>query len=226
MAAQAKAKKKVRIGGTIDSDVADWLGRTKGKEKFSKHLNAVLRSAMESGTGAQPSLGNFKSTLDNILDRVKLLQDKVECIEPGKAAAPAKRPRGRPRKLEITNRIKVGGKQIDAVSTGYDVRDDVQWFLSHDRYKKVRADPLVNAFDMVVSKLDTGKNLTVGMLKEGYDRGDHRRTIPDVQAVLLPPDPGPPAGEKDDRESRPAGEERSLQEAVSAGSPLITAASR
>ncbi len=84
MAAQAKAKKKVRIGGTIDSDLADWLGRTKGKEKFSKHLNAVLRSAMESGTGTQPSLESFQNKLDNILDRVKQLQDKVECIEPGK----------------------------------------------------------------------------------------------------------------------------------------------
>ena len=181
-----RQRRKVRIGGTIDSDVADWLGRTKGKEKFSKHLNAVLRSAMESGTGAQPSLGNFKSTLDNILDRVKLLQDKVECIEPGKTAAPAKRPRGRPRKLEITNRIKVGGKQIDAVSTGYDVRDDVQWFLSHDRYKKVRADPLVNAFDMVVSKLDTGKNLTVGMLKEGYNRSTIGVPYPTFRLFYFP----------------------------------------
>ena len=72
MAAQAKANKKVRIGGTIDSDVADWLNRTKGREKFSKHLNTVLRSAMESGTGAQPSLDSFRNTLDNILERVKL----------------------------------------------------------------------------------------------------------------------------------------------------------
>jgi hypothetical protein len=186
MAAQAKAKKKVRIGGTIDSDVADWLGRTKGKEKFSKHLNAVLRSAMVSGTGAQPSLEGFKITLDNILDRVKLLQDKVECIEPGKAVAPVKRPRGRPRKLETTNRIKAGGKQIDAVSTGYDVRDDVQWFLSHDRYKKVRAEPLVNAFDMVVSKLDTGKNLTVGTLKEGYDRATIGVPYPTFRLFYFP----------------------------------------
>jgi hypothetical protein len=188
MAAQAKAKRKVRIGGTIDSDVADWLGRTKGKEKFSKHLNAVLRSAMVSGTGSQPSLDSFKSTLDNILDRVKLLQDKVECIEPGKAAAPApaKRPRGRPRKLETTARIKVGGRQIDAVSTGYDVRDDVQWYLSHDRYRKVRADPLVNAFDMVVGKLDTGKNLTVGMLKEGYDRATIGVPYPTFRLFYFP----------------------------------------
>jgi hypothetical protein len=188
MAAQAKAKKKVRIGGTIDRDVADWLGRTKGKEKFSKHLNAVLRSAMESGTGTQPSLESFQSKLDNILDRVKLLQDKVACIEPVKtaAAAPVKRPRGRPRKLETTNRIKVGGKQIDAVSTGYDVRDDVQWFLSHDRYKKVRADPLINAFDMVVSKLDTGKNLTVGTLKEGYDRATIGVPYPTFRLFYFP----------------------------------------
>jgi hypothetical protein len=187
MAAQAKTRKKVRIGGTIDSDVADWLGRTKGKDKFSKHLNAVLRSAMESGAGAQPSLGSFKSTLDNILDRVKMLQDRVECIEPGKAvAAPAKRPRGRPRKLETTERIKVGGKLIDAVSTGYDVRDDVQWYLSHDRYKKVRADPLVNAFDMVVGRLDTGKNLTVGALKDGYDRSTIGVPYPTFRLFYFP----------------------------------------
>ena len=185
MAVQAKTRKKVRVGGTIDSDVADWLGRTRGKEKFSKHLNAVLRSTMESGTGA-PSLDSFKSTLDNILDRVKLLQDKVECIEPGKMAAPAKRPRGRPRKLETTDRIRVGGRQIDAVTTGYDVRDDVQWYLSHDRYKKVRADPLVNAFDMVVGKLDTGKNLTVGMLKEGYDRGTIGVPYPTFRLFYFP----------------------------------------
>ncbi len=187
MAAQAKVKKKVRIGGTIDSDVADWLGRTKGREKFSKHLNTVLRSAMESGTGTQPSLESFQSKLDNILDRVKQLQDKVECIEPGKAApAPAKRPRGRPRKIETVDRVRSGGKQIDAMSTSYDVRDDVQWYLSHDRYKKVRAEPLVNAFDMVVGKLDTGKNLTVGMLKDGYDRGTIGVPYPTFRLFYFP----------------------------------------
>lgn len=170
MAAQAKAKKKVRIGGTIDSDIADWLSRTRGKEKFSKHLNAVLRSAMESGAGMRPSMENFQGKLDKILDRIKQLQDKVDSIGAGKTTVPAKRPRGRPRKLETVDRIKVEGKQIDTVSTGYDVRDDIQWYLSHDRYKKVRPEPLINAFNMVVSKLDTGKNLTVGMLKEGYDR--------------------------------------------------------
>ncbi len=169
MAAQAKAKRKVRIGGTIDSDVADWLGRTKGKEKFSKHLNVILRSVMESGAGAQPSLESFQIKLDNILDRVKQLQDKVECIEPGRASAvPAKRPRGRPRKIDTAVGRKTGGKRA-AAGTGYDVRDDVQWFLSHDRYGKVRAEPLINAFEMVQRKLETGDNLTVGMLKEDYD---------------------------------------------------------
>ena len=167
MAAQAKAKRKVRVGGTIDSDVADWLNRTRGREKFSKHLNAVLRNAMESGAGAPPAMDDFKSTLDNILERVKSLQDQVECMEPGRAAAPAKRPRGRPRKQDPADRA---GRMIGAQSTGYDVRDDVQWFLSHDRYKKVRPGPLVNAFDMVVGQLEDGKNLTVGLLKDGYDR--------------------------------------------------------
>jgi hypothetical protein len=101
-------------------------------------------------------------------------------------AAPAKRPRGRPRKLETTDRIRVGGRLIDAVTTGYDVRDDVQWYLSHDRYKKVRADPLVNAFDMVVGKLDTGKNLTVGMLKDGYDRGTIGVPYPTFRLFYFP----------------------------------------
>ncbi|OPY28923.1 MAG: hypothetical protein A4E28_01195 [Methanocella sp. PtaU1.Bin125] len=170
MAAKSKARRKVRIGGTVDSDVADWLNRTKGKEKFSKHLNSVLRSSMESGGGAQPSMDSFRNKLDSILEKITALQEKVE--GPGKAAAeaPAKRPRGRPRKLQSLEHIRVGGKEIDTLSTDYDVRNDLQWFLSRDRYKKVKAEPLVNAFDMVVSKLDTGKNLTVGTLKEGYDR--------------------------------------------------------
>ena len=169
MAAQAKPKRKVRIGGTIDSDVADWLNRAKGKEKFSKHLNAVLRSAMESGAGAQPSLDRFSNKLDSILERIKTLQDKVECIEPGRAAAPAKRPRGRPRKQKDAARSRDGG-QAEAVGAAYDVRDDLQWFLSRDRYKKIRPGPLVNAFDMVVGRLGAGENLTVGLLKDGYDR--------------------------------------------------------
>ncbi len=169
MAAQAKAKRKVRVGGTIDRDVADWLNRTRGRDKFSKHLNAVLRNAMESGAGAPPAMDDFRSTLDNILERVKSLQDQVEGMEPGRAAAPAKRPRGRPRK-ETGERGRDGGGAIGAQGTGYDVRDDVQWFLSHDRYKKVRPGPLVNAFDMVLGRLEGGNNLTVGLLKDGYDR--------------------------------------------------------
>ncbi len=171
MAAQAKVRRKVRIGGTIDSDVAAWLNQTKGREKFSKHLNAVLRSSMESGTGAQPSMESFRSTLNSILEKVTTLQEKVESTGKGSVAAPAKRPRGRPRKLQSVEHIRVGGKEVDTLSTDYDIRNDLQWYLSHDRYKKVKAEPLVNAFDMVVSKLETGKNLTVGMLKEGYERG-------------------------------------------------------
>lgn len=171
MAAKAKARRKVRIGGTIDSDVADWLNRTKGREKFSKHLNAVLRSSMESGSGTQPSMDSFRNTLDSILEKVTSLQEKVGGAEKSGAPAPGKRPRGRPRKLQNVEHIRIGGKEVDTLSTEYDVRNDLQWFLSHDRYKKVKPDPLVNAFDMVVGKLDTGKNLTVGTLKEGYDRG-------------------------------------------------------
>ncbi|MGA9139559.1 MAG: hypothetical protein WBZ29_05010 [Methanocella sp.] len=186
MAAQAKVRRKVRIGGTIDSDVADWLNRTKGREKFSKYLNTVLRSAMESGTGAQPSMDSFRSTLDSILEKVTTLQEKVECTGKGVVAAPAKRPRGRPRKLQDVEHIRVGGKEVDTLSTEYDIRNDLQWYLSHDRYKKVKAEPLVNAFDMVVGKLDTGKNLTVGMLKEGYDRGTIGVPYPTFRLFYFP----------------------------------------
>ena len=186
MAAQAKAKRKVRIGGTIDNDVADWLNRTKGREKFSKHLNTVLRSSMESGTGAQPSMDSFRNTLDNILEKVTSLNEKVEGAGKIGAAAPAKRPRGRPRKLQSVQHIRVGGKEVDTLSTDYDVRNDLQWFLSHDRYKKVKAEPLVNAFEMVVGKLDTGRNLTVGTLKEGYDRGTIGVPYPTFRLFYFP----------------------------------------
>jgi hypothetical protein len=186
MAVKAKARRKVRIGGTIDSDVADWLNRTKGREKFSKHLNAVLRSSMESGSGTQPSMDSFRNTLDSILEKVTSLQEKVEGAEKGGTPAPGKRPRGRPRKLQNVERIRVGGKEVDTLSTEYDVRNDLQWFLSHDRYKKVKPEPLINAFDMVVGKLDTGKNLTVGTLKEGYDRGTIGVPYPTFRLFYFP----------------------------------------
>lgn len=186
MAAQAKSKRKVRIGGTIDSDIAEWLNQTRGKEKFSKYLNNVLRGAMESGAGTHPSLEEFRNKLDNILDRVKSLQDRVERTEPGRAAAPARRSRGRPRKLETKEHVRSGGRQIDELITEYNVRDDVQWFLSHDRYKKIRPEPLVNAFDMVVGRLDTGKNFTVATFKEGYDRGTIGVPYPTFRLFYFP----------------------------------------
>lgn len=186
MAAKAKTRRKVRIGGTIDSDVADWLNRTKGKEKFSKHLNAILRSAMVSGTGAQPTMEGFRNTLDNILEKVTSLHEKVERSGKGGEAAPIKRPRGRPRKLQVTEHIRVGGKEVDMLHTDYDIRNDLQWYLSHDRYKKVKAEPLVNAFDMVVSKFDTGKNITVGTLKEGYDRATIGVPYPTFRLFYFP----------------------------------------
>jgi hypothetical protein len=82
--------------------------------------------------------------------------------------------------------IRIAGKEVDTLSTDYDVRNDLQWFLSHDRYKKVKAEPLVNAFDMVVGKLDTGKNLTVGTLKEGYDRGTIGVPYPTFRLFYFP----------------------------------------
>ena len=46
MANHTGSRKKIHIGGTIDSDVAEWLMKTKGDEKFSAHLNDILREAM------------------------------------------------------------------------------------------------------------------------------------------------------------------------------------
>jgi hypothetical protein len=170
MAVKLKTQsKKVRINGTVDSDVLQWLERSRGKEKFSAHLNNVLRGAMNSKAQTYPSLEEFQGTMNNILDRMKVLQNRVESIE-GEKQAPVKRSRGRPRKTQTTEHAKAAGRDVETLGSAYEVRDDVQWYLSHDRYKKVKAEPLVNAFDMVVGKFDAEENITVATLKEGYDR--------------------------------------------------------
>lgn len=169
MPAKAKSKGKVRIGGTVDNEVASWLMKTRGKEKFSAHLNDVLKSAMKSGTRTE-SVEGFRHTLDNILERVVSLQDRVEGIENGHAPKPEKRGRGRPRKVQSAEHIKIRGKGIDQLASTYDVRNDLQWYRTHDKHKKIKPEPLVNAFGIVVSKFDEESNVNVGMLKEDYDQ--------------------------------------------------------
>jgi hypothetical protein len=169
MAAKSKQKGKVRIGGTVDSEVATWLKKTKGKEKFSAHLNDVLKAAMESGEEAG-SVESFRRTLDKVLDRVVSLQERVESMEGGRAPRAEKRGRGRPRKVQAVEHM-AGGREIDELATGaYDAGNDIQWYVSRDKHKKVKPEPLINAFNMVAGKLETGKPVTVGMMKEGYDQ--------------------------------------------------------
>ena len=163
MAAKAKAKRKVKIGGTVDSDVASWLMKTKGNDKFSKHLNDVLRNAMESGSDAT-AVASFRRTLDDIRERVVSLQERVEGLEGARPEAKAKRGRGRPRK----NPLPAGGRGAQPLAD-YSVGDDVQWFLARDKHGKVKAGPLVNAFGMVTSRFDGGEPVTVGLLKDSYD---------------------------------------------------------
>ncbi len=152
------ARKKVHIGGTIDSDVAEWLVKTKGGEKFSTHLNNILRSAMESGTPREiGSLSQFKSTMETLRQRVMSLQDRVESLESG-MQAPTKR--GRPKRAHIVPEA-LGPE-------GYDVHADIDWYTSHDKYKKVKPEVMEKAFSAVAREFDKGGDVTVGMLKENY----------------------------------------------------------
>jgi hypothetical protein len=153
------ARKKVHIGGTIDSDVAEWLVKTKGGEKFSTHLNNILRNAMEGGTqGGITSLSQFKNNMETLRQRVLSLQDRVESLESGIQAQPARR--GRPKKASIVPEA-LGPE-------GYDVHADIDWYTSHDKYKKIKPDVLEKAFAVVAREFDRGGDVTVGMLKENY----------------------------------------------------------
>jgi hypothetical protein len=159
MASKMGARKKVHIGGTIDSDVAEWLVKTRGGEKFSTHLNDILRNAMEGGTQREiTSLSQFKNTVETLRQRVVSLQDRVEGIESGMQAQPARR--GRPKKARIVPEA-LGPE-------GYDVHADIDWYMSHDKYKKVKPDALEKAFAFVAREFDKGGDVTVGMLKENY----------------------------------------------------------
>ncbi|WP_231844819.1 hypothetical protein [Methanocella arvoryzae] len=189
MAANARLSRKVHIGGTIDRDVADWLERTKGKEKFSTHLNNVLRQAMEAGTTSEERvLQSFQGTLSNIEGKINALQDRLKTIESGaKQVRPeVKRGRGRPRKIKAVDHVRIGGKEVDTLATEYDVQSDINWYLSHDKYKKIKPEPLVNAFDFVVGKFDTGKPITIKTIEEGYDRGQIGVPFPTFRLFYFP----------------------------------------
>ncbi len=159
MASKAGARKKVHIGGTIDSDVAEWLERTRGGEKFSAHLNNILRNAMEGGApGEISSLSRFKNNLETFRQRLISLQDRVESLESG-IQVPAKR--GRPKRARIVP--EAPGPE------GYDVHADIDWFMSHDKYKKVKPEAMEKAFAYVAQEFDRGGDVAVGMLKENYN---------------------------------------------------------
>lgn len=193
MATKLKSQKKVRIGGTVDQDVSRWLMKTKGREKFSAHLNKVLRKAMESESGIkeikgeklqvpgkEASLENIKDTMENIIARIKGLQNRVESLEAGKPEAapetapevPAvtekpKRGRGRPRKEEPIE--KQGRQREEQKASAYNVKNDINWFMAHDRYNKVKPDALVKSLDVVLERFDQGENITVASFKDDYD---------------------------------------------------------
>lgn len=171
------ARKKVHIGGTIDSDVAEWLMKTRGGEKFSTHLNEILRSAMESGTLREiTSLSQFKNTVETLRQRVMSLQDRVESLESGMQAQPARR--GRPKKAHIVPEA-LGPE-------GYDVHADIDWYMSHDKYKKIKPDALEKAFGVVAREFDKGGDVTVGMFKENYDAAEVGVPYPTFKLFYFP----------------------------------------
>jgi hypothetical protein len=175
MANKMGARKKVHIGGTIDSDVAEWLTKTRGGDKFSTHLNNILRSAMESGTPREiTSLTQFKGTMETLRQRVMSLQDRVESLESGGRTAR----RGRPRKAQISPEA-LGPE-------GYDVHADIDWFMSHDKYKKVKPDTMENAFGMVAREFEKGGDLTVGTFRPDYNTGDVGVPYPTFKLFYFP----------------------------------------
>lgn len=177
MASKMGARKKVHIGGTIDSDVAEWLMKTRGGEKFSTHLNEILRSAMESGTLREiTSLSQFKNTVETLRQRVMSLQDRVESLESGMQAQPARR--GRPKKAHIVPEA-LGPE-------GYDVHADIDWYMSHDKYKKIKPDALEKAFGVVAREFDKGGDVTVGMFKENYDAAEVGVPYPTFKLFYFP----------------------------------------
>ena len=172
------ARKKVHVGGTIDSDVAEWLMKTKGGEKFSTHLNNILRNAMESGRPRDiTSLSQFKNTIETLRDRMISLQDRVESLESNTHVRTA-RPRGRPRKAPVVPE-KLG-------SEGYDVHSDIDWYMSHDKYKKVKPDAMENAFKAVLGRVDKGGEITVGSFKEGYESAEIGVPFPTFKLFYFP----------------------------------------
>jgi len=175
MANKMGAKKKVHIGGTIDSDVAEWLLKTRGGEKFSTHLNDILRNAMETGvTHGISSLSQFKSTVETLRQRVMSLQDRVEGLEAG-GRVPR---RGRPRKAQIVPEA-LG-------SEGYDVHADIDWFISHDKYKKVKPETMEKAFAMVAQEFEKGGDVTVGIFKPYYSTDEVGVPYPTFKLFYFP----------------------------------------
>jgi hypothetical protein len=179
------SRKKIHIGGTIDSDVAEWLMKTRGDEKFSAHLNDILREAM-SGSASKgsrsdaASLKKFKSTVDSLRNHIRSLQDRVESIEAGMGlqARPSaeKRPRGRPRKA----------KPVEEPGGPYDAHADIDWYISHDKYKKVKPQPLENALGMVMREFEKGNDLTVGMIKPLYNTAEIGVPYPTFKLFYFP----------------------------------------
>jgi hypothetical protein len=172
------AKKKVHIGGTIDSDVAEWLMKTRGGEKFSTHLNNILRNAMETGRPRDiTSLAQFKNTIETLRDRVVSLQDRVESLESGVPVRQA-RPRGRPRKSQIMPEA-LGPE-------GYDVHADIDWYKSHDRYKKIKPDAMEKAFKVVLEGFEKAGDVTVGSFRENYDQAEAGIPYPTFKLFYFP----------------------------------------
>lgn len=190
MSARTKGQKKVRIGGTIDSDVASWLMKTKGKEKFSSHLNNVLKNAMETSSGGYKqsgkeaaSLVKMKATLDNLAGWIKKLQGRIDSLESRvsvkKAAKPGeekvKRPRGRPRKARAPAAAEMEG-----------LTSEQNWFMSRDKYKKIKPDVMSRALEMVQKAFEGSDTVTVGSVKESYDQSNIGVPYPTFRLFYFP----------------------------------------
>lgn len=157
MARKTGSRKKVHIGGTIDVDVADWLVKTRGGEKFSAHLNNILRSAMEkNGPREATSVEQVRGAVETLRKKIMDLQDRVDSLEAG---APVSR-RRRPRRDTIVPEA--------AGAEGYDVHADIEWFISHDQYRKIKPETMERAFGVVAREFEKGGDVTVNTFKPEY----------------------------------------------------------
>jgi len=69
---------------------------------------------------------------------------------------------------------------------GYDVHADIDWFISHDKYKKIKPETMERAFGAVAGEFGKGGELTVGTFKPGYSAEEVGVPYPTFKLFYFP----------------------------------------